>query len=511
VARYLVLDWDHQQLTVVAATVKQGRVRLEQAIAWEAPHSPNPAEAEKLGAYLRERLQQAGIASAPVLICLGRDRVILKELRHPAVPAADEPAIVRFQAIKELNDPPDEVIIDYVSREGAASSGERRSLAVVLRRELLNAYQALCKAAGLKLAGVCPRPFGAVWCAKSAGAHDTVAILTATEQWAEFCVVKGETLLLARSVALPSGSDALLGEIRRNLAVFAGQAPQEPVRAVYIADGSKLGQLRERLQDKLAIPVHPLEPLTGLTTQPDRPGRFAGSVGLLQALAARGSLPIDFTKPREPKVAANPQHRRAALAAGLIAALLVAGIAFGYTTLAGKSREMENLVLQKAQLDQQLTSLREDEKRAKAVADWVNTEVVWLDELYDLADRVPDINAIHITGITADPLPPNPNEKHVARMTLQGVMTYEPKAVNTLMDRLVGDGYYQVDPKDVGRNTGPDRTKFAQQFTAKVAILPRPPDKYVRRLPPPPPRRPEAAPAGNDLFDLQGMFGGGRP
>jgi hypothetical protein len=511
VARYLVLDWDHQQLTVVTATLKQGKVRLEQAAAWEVPFSPNPAEAEKLGGLLRERLQQGGIAGAPVLVCLGRDRVILKELRHPAVPPADEPAVVRFQAIKELNDPPDEVIIDYISREGGAAAEERRSLAVVLRRELLNAYQTLCKAAGLKLAGACPRPFGAAWCAKSAGANDTVAVLTATDQWAEFCVVKGEALLLARSVTIPSGGDALLGEIRRNLAVFAGQAPQEPVRAVYIADGSKLGQLRDRLQDKLAIPVHPLEPLTGLSVLPDRPGRFAGSVGLLQAVAARGSLPIDFTRPREPKIAANPQQRRAVLAAGLIAALLVAGIVFGYTKLAGKDRELQSLVLQKTQLDQQLALLREDEKRVKAVADWVNTEVVWLDELYDLTDRVPDTNAVHISGITAEPLPPNPNEKHVARMTIQGVTTYELKAVNTLIDRLVGDGYYQVDPKEMGRNTGPDRVRFGQQFTTKVAILPRAPNQYLRRLPPAPPRQPEPAPAGNDLFDLQGLFGGGRP
>src|SRR5262249_42014970 len=298
----------------------------EHAAAWEVSHSPNPAEAEKLGALLRERLQQAGITAAPVLVCIGRDRVILKELRHPAVPAAEEPAIVRFQAIKELNDPPDEVVIDYVSRPAGGTATDRRALAVVLRRELLNAYQTLCKSAGLKLAGVCPRPYGALWSAKSAGANDTVAVLTATDQWAEFCVAKGETLLLARSLTIPSGSDALLGEIRRNLAVFAGQSPQEPVRSLYIADGTKAGQLRERLQDKLAIPVQELEPLKSLTVRPERPGRFAGAVGLLHALAERGALPIDFTKPRDPKPAANPQQRRAVLAAGLVAALLIAGV-----------------------------------------------------------------------------------------------------------------------------------------------------------------------------------------
>ena len=512
-ARYLVLDWDHQQLLIVAAVVKGRTVRLEKAAAFETPHSPNPAEAESLGQLLRERMQSAGIAAAPVLVCVGRDRVILKDIKHPPVPAAEEAALVRFQAIRELNDPPDEVAIDYVAREDASPTGERKALAVILRRELLNTYQRLCKGAGLKLAGICPRPFGAAACAKQAGAKDTVAVLNVSEKWVEFSVTRGDQLLLARTVALPADNEAaLLGEIRRNLAVFAGQSPQDPVRALFVADGTAAGNLRIRLQDRLAIPVHVLDPIDQLAAPGERRGLFAGAVGLLHGLAQNGRLPINFSNLRAAAPVADPNRRKVALVASLAAVVLLAGGGLAYHELSKRSTELADLVRVKSQLDQQIVALRDDEKRLKAVGDWVNTEVVWLDELYDLADRVPDVNAVRITSVTADPLTRTGNDKYVARLTLKGVTTDDSKAVNTLMDRLVGDGFYRVEPKVMSRNTSTDRMRYSQQFTTKLDVEPRPSARYLRRLPPAPPEalKPRANPPAG-VRDLGAIFGGGRP
>src|SRR5438445_9782815 len=126
---------------------KGGRIHIQRAAAWKEERSPNPADAEALGRLLRERLKDAGIAPAPVLACIGRDRVILKEVSYPSVPAHEEPAVVQFQVSKELSDATDEVIIDYTPTGATGTTGEQHAFALVIRRELLTTYETLCRAA----------------------------------------------------------------------------------------------------------------------------------------------------------------------------------------------------------------------------------------------------------------------------------------------------------------------------------------------------------------------------
>ena len=130
-ARFLAIDWEQQQLHVVQASTVRGGVRVEQALSWSFPEPLTAIAAEGLGKKLREALKEANVTAAPVLACVGRERVILKELRYPAVPALQEPAIVRFQAAKELTESPEDSIIDYTPMGNGSASGERHALAVV--------------------------------------------------------------------------------------------------------------------------------------------------------------------------------------------------------------------------------------------------------------------------------------------------------------------------------------------------------------------------------------------
>jgi Tfp pilus assembly PilM family ATPase/Tfp pilus assembly protein PilN len=519
-ARFLALDWDYQQLHLVAATVGRGGVQIQRAAVWQEEKSPNLADAEALGKLLRERLKAAAIAPAPVLVCVGRDRLILKDVRFPRVPPSEEPALVRFQAVKELTDPPNEVVIDYAAAAESAANGEKRALALIVRRELLETYQVLCKAAGLKLLALAPRPFGTLACLQEVVGTtgltpppdppgSTVAVLTLTDRWAEFCVGRGEQLLLARS--LPTGN-TLASEVRRNVNVFGGQSPEHPVKAVYVAGSPEHASLCERLEQLLGgVPVYLLDPFAGIDRPelPDaRRGGFAGAVGLLHGWARPGKLPINFVHPKEPRPPTDPNKRRLLIGTSVAAAALIAGVVYCYTKLADRDRRLDALVMAKLSLDKQLLQIDEDAKRIKAIDDWTQADVVWLDELYDLTERFPDPNGIRLTMFVGDPLTLSAKDKHVARMSLKGI-TQNYENVNALMDRLGEENlYYRVDAAAVAQNTITDRIRFRQQFTTKVDLQKRPAAEYKLRIESP---KADAAKGGRDRDMGNDFFDGGAP
>src|SRR5207248_1526341 len=128
---------------------------------------------------------------------------ILKEIRYPAVAPAEEPGIVQFQALKELNESPESVAVDYAPMP-ATPGGERQALVVSVRRELIESLRTMCRAAGLKLLGVTPRPFGtaAAW-SRVAGpvpvsGDGLVAVVVLGDSFAEFCVLKKGAVIFAR-------------------------------------------------------------------------------------------------------------------------------------------------------------------------------------------------------------------------------------------------------------------------------------------------------------------------
>jgi hypothetical protein len=403
VSKFIAIDLAPDGIFIVAGTARGGQARIERAMSWtdadgEAPPVLGPDTARRIGEQLREKLRAAGIAAAPALVSVGRGRVILKELRYPAVPPAEEPALVKFQAMKELSDSPDEVVLDYAPLANGAPSSERRSMAVVIRKELYGAIQQMCASANLRLVAATPRPYAvAAGLARAfaAGAvpgpdskSEAVASLLLGPAGGEFTVARAGDVTFTRDVPGPvaSSEPMLLGEVRRNLTMYAGAAPGHPVQGLYVAEAA--GGWAGRLRAALGIPVHAYDPLNGGASDVPEPlrGRFAGAAGLLHAKAAE-SIPINFAAPRQPVVVKDPNQSRLVVAALAAVLLLAVGGFYGYLKLGAADDRLATLQRQKTDLEKEVKALEPDTKRFDAAKKWQARQVNWLDELFDGTDR----------------------------------------------------------------------------------------------------------------------------
>ncbi|MBM3980198.1 MAG: hypothetical protein FJ304_07910 [Planctomycetes bacterium] len=454
-SNFIAIDLDAQGLYAVAGGAR-GSAKITHALVWTADgDDPLPAltaeTAKAVGEKLRDRLKAANVPPAPVLVAVGRDRVILKELKYPPVPPTEEPALVRFQAMKEMSESPEEVVLDYAPL--ASAPGERRSMAVVLRKDQYNAIQAMCQAAGLKLAGVTPRPyataagltraFAAETTPAPADKGDAVGALTFGPAGGEFAVIRRGEVSFTLAIPAPvlASETMLVAQIRRNLAVYAGQYPAHPVQAIYVAEVG--GDRAERLKTALGVPVHAYDPLAGAAPDIAEPlrGRFAGAAGLLAGRAA-DSLPINFASPRQPVVAKDPARRTLALVGLIALLLLLAGGAAGWAVVSKANAGVRNLTAKRDQLKNDLTAGTPDATRLKAIEAWQKREIVWLDELYDLADRMPQDDSVRVASLTATQLPPPKDGKDKgdghAKLDLKLAATSNSAASN-LMSAFVKD------------------------------------------------------------------------
>lgn len=513
-SRYLAIDLDPQGLFVVAGTARGGAARVEHALAWTAADGDGPPPltaqtAKDIGERLKEQLRAAGVAPAPVVVCVGRDKVILKELRYPAVPPAEEPALVRFQAMKEITESADDIVLDYAPLANGAAAGERRSMAVALRKDVFAAIQAMCAAAGLKLAGVSPRPYAvaaglarafATGATRPPGDEaDAVAVLTPGGAGGEFTVVRNGQVSFTRAVnpQVLASESLMLNEVRRNLAVYAGQNPEHPVQGVYVAEAEAAGAVWSgRLESALAIPVEPYDPLAGAADDvaAEVRGRFAGAVGLLAGRAA-DALPINFAAPRQPKVEADPRRKRVMVAA--LACLLVLGVggALGFMKLSAAKQRLAMLESDKAALDAEVTRLQPGSSRLAEVDKWEGRSVSWLDELFDLADRWPAGDQVRALEVSTRAIQPDKAGRSVAHAELKVNVAAKADAVKAGSrddpvesiriaidrDNTGKNKYYVGTSKTLGGTATGNTGGFTQLFTIGARVNHRNPGDYLRQ------------------------------
>ena len=158
---------------------------------------------------------------------------------------------------------------------------------------------------------------------------------------------------------------------------------------------------------------------------------------------------------------------------------LVALFVTGRFVLASYEKDVRLAEDEKAEARQKakLSKQKEFGKRAKGLSDW-GLPVPWLDEMFDLTSRIPDVNVLRITSVAIAPTTRDVKvaQTHTAKMTVQGIfldMDRGPARLEELLEQFRSGQdvkYYLVDKKVV------EDSKF--QFT--VLIKRRPPSENTR-------------------------------
>jgi Tfp pilus assembly PilM family ATPase len=521
-SRFLAIDIDQGQVHVVSGMARNGVAKVEKGATLDIGLALNSANSAEFGERLKESLKRLQIAPAPVLVTLGRDRVIVKDSKIPPVPESEEAGIVRFQAQKELTEAIDSVIIDYYPLIRPEADGQRRVAIVSVKREIIETLKAACQAAGLKLAGVTPRPLSVYSALQLAiqtgevtappGRHPSIAILTRGEKWGELVIARDDQVIFSRALSATSlnSETMLLGELRRNIAVYNAQSPQQPVEVLYVPEGANSpNRLSERLRTGMTFPVEGFDPLNGVDTDISvtERGPFAALVGLLNLKSTVQQLPIDFITPRQPKVKKTGPSNLLVLAAGLSGLLIAGGLVFGYMKVNERSKELARLSAEKLDLDKQLKEMEPEEKRIKIIKEWEDKRVVWLDELYDLTDRFPDVNSTRIEMIRGNLREPDKlaKVKHVGHMKIK-VQTESDRLANSLHGAMVNDKYYEVSktPSKAFGQAAANAGRMSLFYELNVDLEKRPASSYTRRLTTTAPSS-----SGSDDASSPGQFFGG--
>jgi hypothetical protein len=397
----LSLDWDPRELRLLEGRWKGNALTVERALRQAEPFPATTADAEAAGRRLRDVIKQSGFAALPLLIGVPRDRLVFRDIRHPDVPAEELPSIVQFQALKELTLPIEDVVIDFARVGVPWPTGEQRALTAVLRKEVLTLYERFANGAGLKLAGLTPRAYAleANWSTLFGGATgQTVAAVVAA---GEMSVVRGRDVLFSRHL----DPDEPLGrELRRSLAAYNSQFPRHAIQEIYLADEA-LPLDFESVVESLRLPVRLYDPLAGVNlaagVQPHT--ELAAAVGLLQARMRSPELPVNFLAPKKDIPKPN-RARRYALIGGAAAAALLLLVSGSYLYASSeRASRIAELQADIAAKKKQLDTFADVEKRLDAVHAWAGSEVVVLDELYDLIARFPDVSGLRVTKAVWEP------------------------------------------------------------------------------------------------------------
>jgi Tfp pilus assembly PilM family ATPase len=483
-ARILALEWNESEARMVVAATRGDRAVVEQA--FSVVLRAGPAAGQQSEASVGERIATAmaarSVGRLDALVAVGRSNIELRQLSLPPAPDEELPDLVRFQAMREFNELDERWLLDFVPIDEATDQ-PRTVLAAAIDPELVAQIDSTCQTAGVKPRRLVLRPCAAasLLCRAQAGARMQVRLLVdLLGDEADLTVMIDRKVIFLRTARLPGdplaeaeSATELLAQIRRTMAAVQNRLDGRRVACIVLCgQGPEHAALAKSIDDQLATPTELFDPFDGLTLGaelqrglPDHPGRFAPLLGMVLDELQEVPPAVDFLHPRRPPALASKRSRL--LVVGVAAAaLIVLFLAYRWYCRYSLGTEVTGLEGELQQLD---VAVKKAEKAAGTVGEiekWTATDVVWLDELCRLADKLPPAREAMLTELVA-----GPNERGGGEIRIEG-LAQSATTIDQLEQRL-RDKTHRVEGH--GRAEDKSQKFYSWRFSSSLLVPPEEP------------------------------------
>lgn len=353
------------------------------------------AEGEDFVAEIRKRLAGDRISVSQAVLLLPRGDVEVNSFRLPPSTEEEIPNLVANMVAQQVDDAGGQFATDFVIGHHDVD-GSMDVLSFTVDGPVMDSWEARFRAEGLKLVAVTFGGMGAVHLLGQVSTKParTSIVVTTTDQDTDLAVVENAQPILFRTIPRatsgePIGVDQLSGDIQRTL-TLVGHPDDDETRVYLIGTVDEQQETARSLSEKLSLSVslvNPFDQIGGESTA-EQPSRFANLIGVARAWNQE-SLAVDLLHPRKPPVKPGPWGK-VAFWGTIAASLLALG---GYLL-------WEQAVDQRIALEDQKVKLQRLIKPAKkaqskqvivdAIQAWRSNDVVWLDELKFLSEKMPD-------------------------------------------------------------------------------------------------------------------------
>lgn len=413
-ARLLACDWDAREVRLLSAEIRSGKVVSAQAVCAriETRAQTEDDEREAIVAAIRKAAEGLGKQRSKTIVGIDRRYVETVELTLPPARDAELPQLVRTQVLGEMTSVGENDPIDFLPLD-ADTGQSRRVAAFALVGASGEQVHSVLSQAGLHCAQLVFRPVANLLAVCENVAPTSGAVLTVVPFHceADIAVYLQDRIVCWRTIRIPEGDAE---QFRNRLAVEVcrtAAAAQHHLeegrgidRVVVFGDERDSATPIDELRQSFRCEVVLIDPLEELVESADRKslavGRFAPLVGMLRREVSGASQPVDLLHPRRPPRPAN-RRRRSALAAAAASFIV---LLFAYQTwaqLAEQDEEISQLAQRRQQLDGLLDRAAKPRKTARAIEQWLATDICWLNELRTLSAEFPSAREMTIARLTA--------------------------------------------------------------------------------------------------------------